>query len=182
MGLGGLSVSENVDVRGTSRRHHHDFVQHDKSGSKSHSYFGSYAPARPALSVQEVTEIVQQLKALNSSQLELETTVRELEVNGDVFRRKADLVEDARIVESYVNHVIRDWERSGHTIVAGSSTPVLDGMPALRDFLAHKDPDKSRTMTFASGASEPMERIQKAIQSELLSPKRVTPSSLKRTQ
>ena len=108
------------------------------------------------LTADQVAEFRKQMSSLMQAQLSLERIKREIQTEDRVFGADApDLVRKLGDAESYVNHVVQDWEKSGTKVDVGKDAYfVMREFKQLQGFLAPaKDPDSK----FKSSLSDPLD-------------------------
>jgi hypothetical protein len=114
------------------------------------------------LTADQVTEFHEQMSSLMRAQLSLERIKREIHSERRIFGTDTtDLVEKLGDAESYVNHVIGDWEKLGTRVEVGEDAYfVMREFEQLRGFLARaKDPDSK----FKCSLSDPLDHAAKIL-------------------
>jgi hypothetical protein len=109
------------------------------------------------LTADQVTEFNEQMSSLMRAQLSLERIKREIRAEDRVFGADTpDLVKKLGDAESYVNHVIEDWEMSGTKVSVGEDAYFVmrDHLKQLQGFLA---PAKGPDSKFKCSLSRPLD-------------------------
>jgi hypothetical protein len=129
--------------------------------------------ASGTLSAEQSGRFQRQMELLNDAQLTLERVKRDVEHQRPVFKDLGALIlKELDVAEGYVNHVIRDWENRGTTVVAGANVSwIMASLGNLRSFLLSAGDDEG----LKQNVSEPILEAARLIHSLRL---RVSPAEL----
>jgi hypothetical protein len=125
---------------------------------------GFVPPSGRALTAGRLRELDSGIAALSDAQLDFERLAREVESSGWLFSCPGEVRTSLRVLEDYVNRVVREWERGRARLVPETSLdPELATWHRFTSFVAsvHEDGD----FATASGA---MRSLEGAIRPDLL--------------
>ena len=126
--------------------------------------YGFRSPESGVLTAEQVAEFEAQVHLLVEAQLSLEKIARETKSDTQVFGSHGGRIYHfIHKAESYVNQVVRDWEKHPLAIVVGGfAHPATTQMTHLQAFL------DSATIGFKANVSEPVEEVERLIGGQLL--------------
>jgi hypothetical protein len=107
------------------------------------------------------------MEMVNDAQLELESLKGDVKTSNPAFSSANSVVTLYESMEGYLNGLVKEYERSRHTITDSKRSIPVAQLEALSDFLGTADPANK----FKRQVIDPYHQIQEFIRADLLHPK-----------